>query len=398
MIPALRRAFNERFTAEGYRRFLDDVARRVGVPIAFRMSETPCFFPASLMHALAETGRALVHQLVDNPEYMRASDATIPPAFNAPGEGQHPLFVQVDFGLTRDSAGNITPKLVELQAFASLYGFQAALAEQYRESWQLPEDLQVFMGGLTRDRYDALVGRALLNGHAPEHVVLMEIDPARQKTRPDFALTEQRFGIRAVDIADIEKEGRVLMYRRDGRRIPIARIYNRTILDELTRKQLPAPFDYREPIDVEWAGHPNWYFRISKFSLPWLRHESVPRAWFLSEIDRLPGDAEDFILKPLYSFAGTGILFAPGPEDLAAVPEHDRDKYLIQERVRFEPVIETPHGPTQVEIRIMYLWLDELVPVLPLLRMGRGTMMGVDQNRNLEWVGASGALMDSGHV
>ena len=393
MIPSLRRAFNERFTAEGYQRFLDDVARRVGVPIEFRISETPCFFPASLMRELADTGRDLIHQLVDNPAYMRASDATIPSEFTAPGEGEHPLFIQVDFGLTRDAEGRIVPKLVELQAFASLYQFQAALAEQYRESWQLPDDLDVFMSGLTRERYDALVGRALLNGHAPENVVLMEIDPARQKTRPDFVLTEQRFGIRAVDIAEIEKDGRSLFYRRDGRRVPIARIYNRTILDELTRKQLPSPFDYREPLDVEWAGHPNWYFRISKFSLPWLRHPSVPRAWFLNELDGLPGDADDYILKPLYSFAGTGIKFSPTAEDLAAIPEADRDKYLIQERMRFEPVIETPHGATQVEIRIMYLWIDELVPVLPLLRMGRGKMMGVDQNRNLEWVGASGALM-----
>ena len=393
MIPPLRRAFNERFTAEGYQRFLDDVARRVGVPIGFRICETPCFFPAELMRELDETGRALIHQLVDNPEYMRASDATIPPEFNAPGEGEHPLFLQVDFGLTRDAAGRIVPKLVELQAFASLYGFQAALAEQYRESWHLPDDLDVFLGGLSREAYDALVGRALLNGHDPEQVVLMEIDPAHQKTRPDFALTEQRFGIRAVDIAEIEKEGLSLFYRRDGRRVPIRRIYNRTILDELQRKRLAPPFDYREPLDVEWAGHPNWYYRISKFSLPWLRHASVPRAWFLNELEQLPGDAEDFILKPLYSFAGTGITFAPTAEDLAAIPERDRNQYLIQERVRFDPVIETPHGPTQVEIRIMYVWLDALVPVLPLLRMGRGKMMGVDQNRNLEWVGASGALI-----
>jgi hypothetical protein len=395
MIPALRHAFNERFTAEGYRHFLDRVARRAGVPIEFRISETPCFFPAALMTELAETGSALVRQLVDNPEYRRASDATIPDEFNAPGEGDHPLFVQVDFGLTRDANGRIAPKLVELQAFASLYAFQSALAEEYRNAWDLPADLSVFLDGLAREHYDELLEQALLNGHDPEQVVLMEIDPAHQKTRPDFALTEQQFGIRAVDIAEIEKWGLSLFYRRDGRRVPIKRIYNRTILDELIRRKRSTPFDYREPLDVEWAGHPNWYFRISKFSLPWLRHESVPRAWFLSELDRLPGDPDDFILKPLYSFAGTGIVFSPSEADLAAIPARDRDKYLIQERVRFEPVIDTPHGPTQVEIRIMYVWTDRLRPVLPLLRMGRGKMMGVDQNRNMEWVGASGALIDA---
>jgi hypothetical protein len=395
MIPALRRAFNERFSDEGHRRFLGAVQRRAGVPIEFRISETPCFLPGSLMTRLAETGRELVHQLVDDPAYMRASDATIPPEFNAPGEGRHPLFVQVDFGLVRTADGAIAPKLVELQAFPSLYAFQPALAEQYRESWALPAGLDIFLGGLTRERYDALLGRALLNGHAPDEVVLMEIDPSHQKTRPDFALTEQQFGVRAVDIADIEQEGRSLFYRRDGRRMPIRRLYNRTILDELVRRGLRPPFDYREDLDVEWAGHPNWYFRLSKFSLPWLRHDAVPRAWFLKDLDRLPADRDDLILKPLYSFAGTGIIFSPSDAELAAIPDADRDKYLIQERVRFEPLIETPHGPTQVEIRIMYVWLDRLVATVPLLRMGRGKMMGVDQNRNMAWVGASAALIDA---
>jgi hypothetical protein len=393
MIPELRRAFNERFTAEGYRRFLDDVARRAGVPIEFRISETPCFLPASLMSELAGTGRELIEQLTGNPDYLRASDATIPPAFNAPGEGDHPLFVQVDFGLVRDAGGRLRPKLVEMQAFASLYALQPAMAEAYRDAWELPRELDLFLGGLTRESYDALLGRALLNGHDPENVVLMEIDPEHQKTRPDFALTGTQYGIRAVDIGEIVRDGRSLFYRRDGALVPIARIYNRTILDELIRKGLTPPFDYRDELDVEWAGHPNWYFRISKFSLPWLRHECVPRSWFLSELERLPDHRDDYVVKPLYSFAGAGITFGPTDAEIDAIPSSDRDKYLLQERVRFEPVIETPEGMTQVEIRMMYLWIDRLTPVLPLLRMGRGKMMGVDQNRNLSWVGASAGLI-----
>jgi hypothetical protein len=176
--------------------------------------------------------------------------------------------------------------------------------------------------------------------------------------------------------------------------VAIGRIYNRTILDELIRRGLKTPFDYRDELDIEWAGHPNWYFRISKFSLPWLKHPSVPRAWLLKDLERLPGDPDDFVLKPLYSFAGTGIVFAPSKADLDAIPERDRDKYLVQERVRFEPLIETPQGKTQVEVRVMYLWTDRLRPILPLLRMGRGKMMGVDQNRNMAWVGSSAALID----
>lgn len=392
MIPDLRRRFNASFTPERYRAFVADVERRTGGAVRFRVSETPCFFERELVDRLAATGAELIGQLMHDPAYRRASDATIPPEFNAPGEGDHPLWLQVDFGLVRGPEGRVEPKLVELQAFASLYGFQRQFAGQYRESWRLPE-LQILLGGLDDAAYDALLGRAILAGHDPEHVVLMEIDPDHQKTRADFVETERRWGVRAVDITALVKDGRRLLYRRDGRLVPIERIYNRTIVDELVRRHVKLPFDYRDDLDVEWAGHPNWYFRISKFSLPWLRHPSVPRTRFLDELEELPPDRENVVLKPLYSFAGAGIIFGPTDADIAAIPHGRRHDYVVQERVRFTPVIETPHGPTQVEIRIMYVWLDRLTPVLPLLRMGRGRMMGVDHNTNLEWVGASAALV-----
>jgi hypothetical protein len=240
-----------------------------------------------------------------------------------------------------------------------------------------------------------VVGNAILGGHAPEEVVLMEIEPRWQKTWPDFAITEYIWGVRAVDTAAIRREGHQLFYDRDGRLLPIRRIYNRVIPDELDRKGVELPFDYRDDLDVEWAGHPSWYFRISKFSIPWLRHPCVPRTWFLHELDGVPGDREHYVLKPLFSFAGGGIIFAPTDADLAAIPEEERMNYILQERLAFAPVIDTPHGPTQVEIRIMYVWTDELRPVLPLLRMGRGRMMGVDHNKGLRWVGASAAAIES---
>lgn len=393
MLPDLRRRFNEAFTPGRYRAFVADLGRRVGGEIGFRVAETPCFFPRDLMDALAETGIELVSRLMADREYRRASDATIPAEFNAPHEGDHPLWLQVDFGLVRDASGRIEPKLVELQAFASLYGFQRAFAGQYRDSWDLPRDLGVFLGGLDDASYDALLTRAIVAGHDPEQVILLEIDPERQKTRADFVETERRWGVRAVDVRTVVKEGTRLFYRRAGRLVPIRRLYNRAIVDEMVRQGVRPSFDYRDDLDVEWAGHPNWFFRISKFSLPWLRHPAVPRAWFLDRLPELPPDRENFVLKPLYSFAGAGIVFAPGDDAIAAIPPGRRHEYILQERVRFTPAIETPHGPTQVEIRIMYVWLDRLTPVLPLLRMGRGTMMGVDHNRTLEWVGASAALI-----
>ena len=207
-------------------------------------------------------------------------------------------------------------------------------------------------------------------------------------------MTQRELGIAVVDILSLRKRGRKLFYAKQGREVEVRRIYNRCIVDELERKGVQLPFDLREELDVEWAGHPNWYFRISKFSIPHLRHPCVPRTWFLDEVKELPRDNENFLLKPLYSFAGMGIKFAPAQADLDAVPPDQRHNYILQERLYFEPVIKTPHGQTQMEIRMMYVWPEggDLTCVLPLVRMGRGMMMGVDHNRNLEWVGGSSAL------
>jgi len=200
--------------------------------------------------------------------------------------------------------------------------------------------------------------------------------------------------VRAVSITAIQKEGRRLYYQRDGRRVPIRRIYNRTIVDELERRNIAPPFDFREDLDVEWAGHPNDYFRVSKFSIPYLRHPSVPQTWFLDRLDSIPPDTENYVLKPLFSFAGLGVRIGPTREEVAAIPAEQRHDYILQQRVDFEPVIETPFGKTRAEIRIMYIWLEELQPVSLLVRMGRGAMMGVDHNKNMEWVGASAGLCE----
>jgi len=239
--------------------------------------------------------------------------------------------------------------------------------------------------------------RAIVGEHDPENVILMEIDPAHQKTLPDFLLTEKMLGVRTVNIVDIRKDGTRLYYERGGKRVPIERIYNRAIVDELERKNVKLAFDWRDDLDVEWAGHPNWYFRISKFSIPYLQHASVPKTVFLDSLflDRLPeipGDLENYVLKPLYSFAGLGVVIAPTKEEIAAIPAEKRPYYILQERMHFEPVIATPLGGTKAEVRVMYVWLDELTPVLTIIRMGRGLMMGVDHNKNMEWVGASAGL------
>ncbi len=414
MVPSLRKQFNASFTPEKYKGFLRRVDAQCGTHVQFRLSETPCFFPKELIDRMARDGRELIRQLVDNPEYRAKSDEAVPAEFKVPNEPPHPMFVQVDFGLVRDARRELQPKLVELQAFPSLYAYQGPLAQAYVDVYGLEErtsdlgpqtsgsgpstsgshspELKYFLSGLSAASYRDLLRRAILGRNDPENVILMEIHPQEQKTLPDFLLTEKMLGVRAVDIVDIKKEGPRLYYERGGKRVPIRRIYNRTIVDELERKQVKLNFDWRDELDVEWAGHPNWYFRISKFSIPYLQHASVPKTWFLDRLEDIPQNLENCALKPLYSFAGLGVVIAPKKEDIAAIPWEKRPYYILQERMHFEPVIDTPYGGTKAEVRVMYIWLEELTPVLTIIRMGRGLMMGVDHNKNMEWVGASAGL------
>jgi hypothetical protein len=392
MIASFRRAFNSKFKAEKYPKLLSLLAERCGVPIGFRVSETPCFMPAELLARMADYGKELIRQLVDNPKYHARASESIPAEFNAPRETPHPMFIQVDFGLVRDAAGELQPKLVELQAFPSLYAYQPVLARTFMDVYGLDPELRYLLGELDSASYLKLLRRAIVGDEDPENVILMEIDPQHQKTLPDFLLTEKLLGIRTVDIRAIKKDGNRLYWEDAGRRMPIRRIYNRAIVDELERKGAKLAFDFRDDLQVEWAGHPNWYFRISKYSIPYLKHASVPKTWFLDQMERVPDDLENYALKPLYSFAGLGVVIAPTKADIAGVPVERRSQYILQERLHFEPVIETPFGGTKVEVRVMYVWVDELTPVLTILRMGRGLMMGVDHNRDMEWVGSSAGL------
>ena len=394
MIPSLRQQFNANFTGQKYEQFLQQLDLRCGTHVKFRNCETPCFFPKSLLETMANYGLELVAQIVDNPEYLSASDKRIPPEFNTPGETAHPLFVQADFGLVEMDDGGLEPRLVEIQGFPSLYAYQTVLAPLYREVYGLDPGLKFLMSGLALEDYLQLLRRAIVDDCDPENVILLEINPQQQKTLPDFLLTERILGISTINITDLIKQGNHLYYRRGNGLIPVHRIYNRVITDELVRTRVSLPFGFRDDLQIEWAEHPNWFFRLSKFSIPYFKHRSVPRTWFLDQVDLLPQDLENYVLKPLFSYAGLGVKIGVSKVDLASIPPEEKRNYILQEKVLFKPVIETPFGLTKAEIRIMYIWLDKLLPVTTVLRMGRGAMMGVDHNRNLEWVGGTTAFFE----
>jgi hypothetical protein len=377
LIPWRRQRFNREYSPAKYAHFLALLQERCGEGTQFRHSETPVFLARDLVEKMARYGREIVEKLLADPNYQQESREAIPPAYRIPNEDPVPLFVQADFGLDQD----LEPKLVEIQGFPSLYAYQPVLSRAYREAYAIANDLML------RDDY-SLLREAVVGRHDPEQVVLTEIDPWHQKTRHDFVVTEQELGVRTVDVRDLKKQGRRLYYDKT----PIERIYNRVIFDELERKHIELPFDLRDDIDVEWAGHPNWFFRLSKFSLPYIEHPSVPPTQFLDRAGRVP-HPERVVLKPLYSFAGLGVIVGPSQDQIDAIPAEHRHDYILQERVDFRPVIETPFGPTKIEVRIMYIWLETMTPVNTIIRMGRGSQMGVDHNKNMEWVGASAAFI-----
>jgi len=392
MIPSLRERYNAQFTEEKYRQFLQALDDAVGSQIDFRVCETPVFLPNELLQEMRHSAMEIISQL-DTPAYRSESERAIPERYRVPNGTPHPLFIQVDFAITRDASGKLSPKLIELQGFPSLYGFQIVLTQTYQRLFDLGH-LEYLLNGLTPDRYAALLKQALLGKYAPENVILMEIAPEQQKTACDFTCTERFTGVKAVCITTIKKRGNKLFYQKNGKEFPIHRIYNRVIVDEFVKKNITIGFDFRDDLGVEWAGHPNWYFRMSKFSLPHLQHRHVPRAYFLDKLERYPEDLENYVLKPLFSFAGSGVKIDVTAADLAAVPAAERPHYLLQEKIEYGPVIKTPNAASKVEVRMMFIWIDQPLAATTLARLSQGKMLGVDFNKNKTWVGASCCLFE----
>jgi len=398
MIPELREAYNTAFNEGIYGSYKAGLEREAGCHIEFRMAETPLFLPPALRDEIVRNGLEIV-RLLASPEHQAYSLAAVPPDFDAPRCDNHPLFLQVDFALVRpdgQAEGPIVPRLIELQGFPSLYAFQLFQGRALLRIAPGGERLAFLLSGLDEDGYVALVGEALLAGEPAENVVLLELDPEHQKTLADLRLTETLWGLRTVDATSVEVRGRKLWYRRDGRPTRIDRIYSRIVPDELQAKGITLPFRFTDDLDVEWAGHPTWYFRWSKHSLPWLRHPSVPEAHLLSSLDDPPADLDRWVLKPLFAFAGAGVNVDVSVADLEAVPMARRSQTMLMRKVDYEPVVQTVDGlRSKAEVRLMLVWPAKdaaPTPVTTLVRLSQGKMMGVDFNHDRTWVGSSTSL------
>lgn len=400
MDPRYRIPFNVAFSDALYRAYASDLEATVG-PIPFRLAESPVFIPTELERQLIEASEEILDQLSE-PANLERMKAAVPARWATPGLEGLPSFTQVDFAIVRAEDGTLTPRLIELQGFPSLTAFQVV----QRDSWQrqlkgiagLSENWSCWFA-MTRDEAVDFARRTIVGDHDPREVILMDLDPPSQKTVPDFAATKLLFGVDAVCPTTLVKEGKRL-FRRDGsgKTVPVRRIYNRVVFDELLAKGTTLPFDYRDELDVEWAPHPNWYWIWSKYSLPFLDHWSVPRSTFVSDLREIPPDlSERYVLKPLFSFAGGGVNIEPSAEDIARIPEDERGSWCIQEKIAYEPALEAVDGGgVKVEIRMMFLRPDELERprlVQNLCRLSRGKMLGVDFNRDFTWVGSSIGLV-----
>jgi len=390
-----RRRFNQQFTPELYEQYQRDLSDRLGCEFEFRLAETPLFLPDDFKAKIVAAAEEVVAQLSDAKRLQQMKRA-IPSRLDTPGIDDLPSFTQVDFAVVREN-GALVPKLIELQGFPSLTAMQVVQRDAWNDRLQtldgLDQPWSCWFSGYDRGTFLDLARRTIVGDHDPAEVILMDIDPPRQKTYPDFAATKLLFDVDAVDPTMLTKRGRKLY--RGGRQVK--RIYNRVVFDELVRKNIALPFDYRDELDVEWVPHPNWYWVWSKYSLPFLDHPAVPRATFVSDVAKVPERfSERYVLKPLFSFAGGGVNVEPTGDDLARIPEEERGAWCIQEKIAYEPALQAADGGgVKIEIRMMFLRPDdERKPILAqnLVRLSRGKMLGVDFNKQFTWVGSSVAL------
>ncbi len=390
MLPRLQQRFHEQmFSKAKHQQLLQSIHTELGSEVKFRIMEAPVFCSYQLRNQIAAAAIELVKQCA-TPWYKQKSASALRPEYTVPGESPHSMFSVVDFAVSMEN-GQYVPKLVELQGFPSLFGYQQVLSDWMHKVYDLGEGLSPLFTDLHRDEYLHLFHQAVVGTQSTENVALLELNPYEQKTLPDFLATQNFLGVAPTDIRSVQLRGSQLYHERDGAMVELKRIYNRAIVDELEDTGTVLPFHWNDSLNVEWAGHPNWYFRMSKYSLPFLQHGSVPLTQFLSDLQTIPDDLSRSVLKPLYAFAGKGVNVSPTREDIEAVPEDQRENWVLMEKIDYAECVSTPLGANKFEIRCMVIWLDdaaEPVPTINLVRSGRGAMMGARYNMD-EWTGAT---------
>jgi hypothetical protein len=388
----LQQEFAARVTDTSFFNVRRDLEQTLGITIPYRITEMPVFVNKHLQKQLEEASIAIIKQCVE-PSVYKHTHHTLLPQYTVTNENPTPLFSVVDFAVCYHEDIGYFPRLIELQGFPSLFGYQYLFAKTMIDHYHL-EGSPFFSGVSNHQEYVHLLRSAIFAQANPDATALMEIDPYEQKTLSDFISMKHLIGLPIINIRDVVEKNGSLYAQMEGGLQPLQRIYNRAIIDELNDLDVPLHFEWNKQLDVQWAGHPNWYFRMSKYIMPFLRHSSVPSTTFLSELSSIPTNLSTFVLKPLYSFAGKGVVVGPKESDITAIPTNERSQWILQERVDYHPCVHTPYGNNKVEIRVMCIWPEgasEPLPVMSLARTGRGTLMGARYNTE-PWTGSSGCL------
>lgn len=397
MVHALRQQFNASFTKEKYESFLKELHAAHPGAIEFRVAETAVFVPKDFTNKMLNACESIVDIIVD-PKFAELTKNAIPGNLRVPGENSHSHFIAFDFGICINEAGEYEPQLIEMQGFPTLFAYEVLIDDVFRNHFSIPDNYSAYLGNHDRESYIKHFREIVLGDHKAENVILLEIFPHQQKTRIDFYCTQDYTGIKPVCLTELIKEGKKLYYEDDGKKVEIKRIYNRVIFDDLFQQSSEVQEKGKllfEELDVEWVPHPSWFYRISKYTLPLIRHPYVPATFFLNEITQLPTDLENYVLKPLFSFAGQGVVIDVTKEDVEKIK--DPENWILQHKVKYADVIETPDVPAKAEIRIFYFWKDgekRPVPANNLSRLSKGKMIGVRYNKDKEWVGGSYCLFE----
>ncbi len=396
MIPLLRKAFNENFTVEKYKLFLKDLDSLHPGDIQFRISETPVFVDKAFKNKLLDACENIIDVICDD-QFMQLTEKAFPAGEKVLNESKTSHMIAFDFGVCINDSGELEPQLIEMQGFPTLFGFQAYYPAVVEKHFSIPANYSHYLNGYTKESYVDMLRKLIIGNTYPQNTVLLEIKPEEQKTKIDFSCTKDFLGIEILCITKLLQEGKKLYYLKDGVKTEIKRIYNRIIFDDLkaNKESLGNIVDITQDLDVEWIPHPNWFYRISKYTLPFITHPYVPQTFFLNEVKELPDGLENYVLKPLFSFAGQGVIIDLKQEDIDAI--HDPENYILQRKVKYADVIETPDIPAKVEIRMMYVWPDgDARPhaATNLARMSKGKMIGVRYNKDKEWVGGSVAYFE----
>ena len=395
MISKYRELFNAQFTEKKYQEFKDDIASDFNYLPTFRLAETPFFISKELQSQLIEGCNEVV-AFIQKEDFKLLTNKSLELNLKVPNEDEHTTFLAIDFGICEEE-GKIIPKLIEVQGFPSLYNYQLNVYEKFKNHYPILKELTPFITDITQLKYLDILEEAICNNHPKENVILLEIEPEKQNTKIDFYYCKRDIGIPIVCVTELIKKGKQLFYKNlAGDEILIKRIYNRVIFDELNlRTDLQLNFSFSDDLDVEWAGHPNWFFRISKFILPLLKGKYFIDTTLLSDLKEIPQDLENYVLKPLFSFSGTGVIFHVTKEDIESVVE--KELYILQKKVNYIPIVQSPDGKVKAEVRVLCVWKkDDIAPTLlcNLVRLSRGEMIGVKFNKDKDWVGGTLGLFE----